>query len=563
MVKMVLGSSDTQASSVATLADNYTAGFESLISAFDTLANEDKLSGDAYTNIKSYGSSVVTPLVKAFILLADAAKADVQKLPDEYRAQVGGEDLDEETLTAQISAYATTIEANQTSVDNLGKTDPMTDAVQSSINSLKDTITSDTAAKAELEEKLRKLREYDAQSSGFFSDIAALESAVTTGISQLQSGISSFTVQSGFPLPSKKDLAWTKKVNKSWEKRTFIMNYASIYGFNKETVLQILKVKKGIDKKFPDKSQEERDYLLNRVLGAPVYEGFNWNNTAGDLKDYFSKLHVGNGNNVYYTEMSLLEIYQELGLTKEEAEKLSYNIRLQNQVSGMESTQTADKLKEQDRSAYNKYKSKMEEIYGPLTDEEFRNRWDSYIGQTDFAHQSITTATHLNPDWELGQLMFGGREDLEEVSGWRGDATEDAEANPSMGNDDYKADLDAVNITKIMEEKNLSFMEASNYYYNNLEDTANPDTKQVTRAELFKQNVDLDHIKDEVYDLVPDSASGKVKYSFLRPGVTVYEEPTEEQKRKYLKKHYPDSYDFLRSLEEEDSNMGNYAEKEK
>ncbi len=31
MVKMVLGSSDSQATSVAALADNYTAAFESLI----------------------------------------------------------------------------------------------------------------------------------------------------------------------------------------------------------------------------------------------------------------------------------------------------------------------------------------------------------------------------------------------------------------------------------------------------------------------------------------------------------------------------------------------------
>ncbi|WP_373808873.1 T7SS effector LXG polymorphic toxin [Streptococcus ferus] len=217
MVKMVLGSSDSQATSVAALADNYTAAFESLISAFDNLANEDKLSGSAYTNIKSYGNSVVTPLVKAFILLADAAKADVQKLPDEYRAQVGGEDLDEETLTAQISAYATTIEANQTSATILGKTEPMTDTVQASINSLNDAVASDTAAKAELEKKLRKLLEYNAQSSGFFNDIAALESAVTTGISQLQAGVTSFN--GTFTLPSQKDLEWTKAVNSQWETR--------------------------------------------------------------------------------------------------------------------------------------------------------------------------------------------------------------------------------------------------------------------------------------------------------------------------------------------------------
>ena len=64
MVKMVLGSSDTQASSVGTLVDNYKSGFEKLVSAIDQLTNEDRLSGSAYTNVKTYGSSVVAPLDK-------------------------------------------------------------------------------------------------------------------------------------------------------------------------------------------------------------------------------------------------------------------------------------------------------------------------------------------------------------------------------------------------------------------------------------------------------------------------------------------------------------------
>lgn len=217
MVKMVLGSSDSQASSVAALADHYTAAFEDLIGAFDTLANEDKLSGRAYTNVKNYGSSVVAPLAKAFILLAEATKADVQKLPDEYRVQVGSEDLDEDILIAQIDTYEVLIEANQFSADSLGKMEPKTDAVQSVITSLNDAVASDIAAKAVLEEKLRKLREYDAQSSGFFNDIAALESAVTTGISQLQAGVTSFN--GTFTLPSKRDLAWTKTINSQWETR--------------------------------------------------------------------------------------------------------------------------------------------------------------------------------------------------------------------------------------------------------------------------------------------------------------------------------------------------------
>ena len=212
MVKMVLGSSDTQASSVGTLVDNYKVGFEKLVSAIDQLSNEDRLSGSAYTNVKTYGSSVVAPLAKAFILLAEAAKADIKKLPDEYRSTVGSEDLDEDTLTAQINALNATINTNTAARDTLkgegGDTSELAKA-----------ISDDEGTKRDLEEKLRKLREYDGKSSGFFSDIAGLESAVSTGLSQLQAGVSSFTVKSGFTLPSKKDLEWTKTVNSKWEDR--------------------------------------------------------------------------------------------------------------------------------------------------------------------------------------------------------------------------------------------------------------------------------------------------------------------------------------------------------
>ena len=39
------------------------------------------------------------------------------------------------------------------------------------------------------------------------------------------------------------------------------------------------------------------------------------------------------------------------------------------------------------------------------------------------------------------------------VSGWLGDTTDVADTKPSIGNDDYKADLDAVNIINIMKKK--------------------------------------------------------------------------------------------------------------
>lgn len=100
MVKMVLGSSNTQASSVANLAENYGTALAQTQSAIEQLARAQDLSGSAYDNIKSYGSSVVIPLMKAFTLYGEFLKADVKKLPDDYTSTVGEEDLDSETLQA-------------------------------------------------------------------------------------------------------------------------------------------------------------------------------------------------------------------------------------------------------------------------------------------------------------------------------------------------------------------------------------------------------------------------------------------------------------------------------
>ena len=44
------------------------------------------------------------------------------------------------------------------------------------------------------------------------------------------------------------------------------------------------------------------------------------------------------------------------------------------------------------------------------------------------------------------------------MSGWFGDTTDVADTTPSIGNDDYKADLDAVNIVSLMKKNNSNFV---------------------------------------------------------------------------------------------------------
>ena len=187
MLKMALGSSDTQASSVASLADSYSTAFNNIISAVDSLGNSDKLKGSAYTNVKTYTRSVVTPLAKGMILLADAAKADTKLLPDRYRSDVGEDDLsdDTEVLAAEIAALDATINANNTALGGMEADDPNKTTIEGAVKS-------DTAERDKRQKKLNKINAYDAASPSFFSDIAGLEANLNSGLSLLQSGVAGF-----------------------------------------------------------------------------------------------------------------------------------------------------------------------------------------------------------------------------------------------------------------------------------------------------------------------------------------------------------------------------------
>ncbi len=90
-----------------------------------------------------------------------------------------------------------------------------------------------------------------------------------------------------------------------------------------------------------------------------------------------------------------------------------------------------------------------------ITEDEFKKLWDSQIDafkeKTDFFHQYITMATYLYGKLRLADLR-GEHKNTNDMSGWFGDTTDVADTTPSIGNDDYKADLDAVNIVSLMKK---------------------------------------------------------------------------------------------------------------
>ena len=228
----------------------------------------------------------------------------------------------------------------------------------------------------------------------------------------------------------------------------------------------------------------------------------------------------------------IVEIYQELGLKEEKAKELYYNLRLQHTLAGGGSD--SETMKSRDLSEYNEAKDKYEKVYGK--NNKFDEFWDSKLkaysnngaGHADFTHQSITMATHINPNQVQLADVYGGRERVKDLSGWEGDTTFNAnDMKPSIGEDDYKADLDSVNLICRM-QKGQSYDQAISSYYADLQ----KDSSQ--REREFLKNKDWDTVRDTIYDS-------------LRP--TDIKLDGEDALKAYIERKYPDVSTFLNRLE--------------
>jgi len=153
-------------------------------------------------------------------------------------------------------------------------------------------------------------------------------------------------------------------------------------------------------------------------------------------------------------------------------------------------------------------------------------------------HQAITTATNLNPHSSLlasGYAWLGGVS-WADLAGWAGDTTHLVPgAEPSMGPDDYKSDLDAVNIAAIVREQGLSYTDAANLYYADLA------AGRYTRAEKFLEHASYDDIEKVILN---DSGYDTVVNHGGRVSTRIHHVPTLEE----LKELNPDGYWFLMSL---------------
>ena len=539
-IDMYLEQSQLQSSSVATMCQSQVEAYQDLQSAIQKFSEDtESLKGDAYNSARSFFTSVLLPLSKGGQLYAETFSQAIKKLPEDYQSMVDSKSWREEDLLDKIRQEEQMIayldEANQSLASLTMDSEEKGRLRRSNVELMR----GHHANKRVYETILRDLRAYDSYSGGLFDDLDSIDVQLSRGLAQIES---SWDAKTGvFKVPS--DLTWanylsaysdTKNMKLSRQEKAFVQTMMAEYGFDAETAQQLLTIKQGIDKKFPTSSQEFRDYIFLRVVGAANYNDFKWNETAGGLWQYFYYEFVSDPNTgqKLRTLKPVLEIYQELGLKEEKAKELYYNLRLQHTLAGGGSD--SETMKSRDLSEYNEAKDKYEKVYGK--NNKFDEFWDSKLkaysnngaGHADFTHQSITMATHLNPNQAQLSDLYGGRERVKDLSGWEGDTTFNAnDMKPSIGEDDYKADLDSVNLIGRM-QNGQSYDQAISSYYAELQ----KDSSQ--REREFLKNKDWDTVRDTIYDS-------------LRP--TDIKLDGEDALKAYIERKYPGVSKFLNRLE--------------
>ena len=543
-IDMYLEQSQLQSSSVATMCQSQVEAYQGLQSAIQKFSEDtESLKGEAYDSARSFFASVLLPLSKGGQLYAETFSQAIKKLPEDYQTMVDSKSWREDDLLDKIRQEEQMIayldEVNQSLSSLTMDSEEKGRLRRSNVELMR----GHHANKRVYETILRDLRAYDSYSGGLFDDLDNIDVQLSRGLAQIES---SWDAKNGvFKVPS--DLTWanylsayadTKDMKLSRQEKAFVQTKMAEYGFDAETAKQLLTIKQGVDKKFPNSSQEFRDYIFLRVVGAANYNDFKWNETAGGLGQYFYKEFVSDPNTgqKLRTLKPILEIYQELGLKEEKAKELYYNLRLQHALSN--GGNSVKKMHEADLSSgtnsYEDAKKNYKDTYG--TTKGFDQFWDSKLnaysnngaGHADFTHQSITMAAHLNPNQVQLSDLYGGREHVKDLSGWEGDTTFNAnDMKPSIGEDDYKADLDSVNLIGRM-QKGQSYDQAIASYYADLQ----KDSSQ--REREFLKNKDWKQVKGTIY-------AGVAPADILRKG--------EASIKEYIEEKYPEVSTFLNRLE--------------
>ncbi|WP_083244366.1 T7SS effector LXG polymorphic toxin [Enterococcus ureilyticus] len=166
------------------------------------------LSSKAYDSAKNYFMVAYTPICQSIIMTAEAFTSAHKKFVSEYQATVGGEDIDEDKIQAEIDQYQELLHTIDDLIRDAKR--PRPDLERRSMNAYE--------AMQKRKEKLEKLRTYSAQSTSFFSEYTSSQQELNTAINQVKD-CKAWNASTGTFDISKLDMNWAKAITTRWKNR--------------------------------------------------------------------------------------------------------------------------------------------------------------------------------------------------------------------------------------------------------------------------------------------------------------------------------------------------------
>ena len=540
---------------------NKIEGYEGLIRAITKIGyTTGELKGQAYDAMREYFEEILMPIVKGGKLLSELTTKVAKELPERYVREVHSSSLNEEELELIIAEYR----AQERRLERLLSNEIIQGEYKYK-KEFQESIYINGDRKRYFEELLWKLRLFNRNTENITREIEELSRAIKSGLRAIKNTSCYNSMSGEFDIKELKGEEWLRKLNilnelnearkiETIEEKEYKEVLMKDFGFDERTANLILKVKRAIDKKFAHLSKEKRFYIFNRIIGARHYNDILWAGTAGDLMEYFYKEELLTTQLNKVKDLNLknkLEgIYRQLGLTKKEYSQLMYELDNQHRFSGEKHLKANEILNSDDNKIKEKFWKEYAEykrVYGEhLTIKDFIEKWDrdkeAYYGTGDCTHQSITMATNLYNNYfrpaNIVGLMYSSLDShklTNELAGWRGDVTSQVVKKPSMNCDDYKADLDAVNILHLCnKDRSRDPIEVYNEYYKGIREGT------INRAKMFKEIVGFKYIESEIQNIVLEN-----------PG---YYRFTNEE----LKEVNPVGYNFIMNLKNENNEYIEY-----
>ena len=227
-IEVYRGILDSQASSTGTMIEQQLKAYESLEASLTQIENSaSRLSGQAYDSFRSFVTSVVQPLKEAGVALVEATQESVKKLPASYRSEVADEDLQEEKLVSDIEQCDRMIAIFHAEINEIAASKSTSAGDFQRLQRLQRIQGLNVlngifqAARNKLQEKLNKLRAFNATSPSIFWEIDVLAQAIQIAVNQINVAWDPNTGMYSIP----KDLSWSDLVNETIKNKEFENEY--------------------------------------------------------------------------------------------------------------------------------------------------------------------------------------------------------------------------------------------------------------------------------------------------------------------------------------------------